>query len=418
MLRTRSRIVRLPIEGQECEMRLLHVPTNHTLLFEGGRRHEIGQDCYIGQVRNDSSSRVMLCRIGRNLYGSIMVANEMYHLERWKGKTTIHNDTHVLLYRQQDLIWIPDSPEAEPLRAKSLVPKMSALVDTSKRTTNSTVDSDRKYHVCDLSFTIDAYHAALLDNDIERIANEMNLILMMLNYIYEAQRFGGAWITFRLSKVNVIWTNSSEPMDVALLCEFDTIDSLLTVYNSIDNDDCVSMLITSRTLDHVKGKRALGLAYFRSDPWAYVCRPGKHLFGAQSQKYNVGVATSKLASNTLNRIELASVVAHEIGHLFGAPHSDEHKDRSCHDGYLMSSTGGKVQSHKSLTFSQCSIKTIADLLSSFIDCLQPLQSICGNGRREAAEQCDCGDSKSCALLDNCCDPNTCRFQPNCLRRQG
>ncbi|KAI9298737.1 hypothetical protein K502DRAFT_362160 [Neoconidiobolus thromboides FSU 785] len=127
--------------------------------------------------------------------------------------------------------------------------------------------------------------------------------------------------------------------------------------------------------------------------------------------------------------ETWKVVAHEIGHNFGAQHDCTSSDcpcsgRSCSgccpcDGdcdckgkYLMNPSS----TPKSLDFSPCSLRSMCSTISSSGSCLSSSGSIptyseamCGNGIREKGEDCDCGGEAGCK--DNqCCDPKTCKFK--------
>ncbi|KAG2217555.1 hypothetical protein INT45_006722, partial [Circinella minor] len=118
------------------------------------------------------------------------------------------------------------------------------------------------------------------------------------------------------------------------------------------------------------------------------------------------------------------VVAHEIGHGFGAIHdctSDSCpcsgsscqccplSDTQCDAGgtYIMNPTNNVSTE----SFSPCSINTICGLFSSMGSCLeepgsrtvQTLQ-MCGNGIKEEGEDCDPGGQNS-----SCCDSSTCKF---------
>jgi hypothetical protein len=124
------------------------------------------------------------------------------------------------------------------------------------------------------------------------------------------------------------------------------------------------------------------------------------------------------------------VVAHEIGHGFGAIHDCTSSDCPCKgdncnccqldqpqcdtSGFLMSSISNSTAKH----FSQCSINTICNAFPSLGTCLSDLSdqirsvqqlNVCGNGIREPGEECDTDGQDS-----NCCDAKTCKFKPQAV----
>ncbi|RKP01189.1 hypothetical protein CXG81DRAFT_5612, partial [Caulochytrium protostelioides] len=135
-----------------------------------------------------------------------------------------------------------------------------------------------------------------------------------------------------------------------------------------------------------------------------------------------GVAVSAIVPNTWKTI------AHEQGHLFGAIHDCTTSscpcisasscgclpcDNQCNcDGaYIMNPTDDSSTND----FSPGSIRTICSNVRTLATCLQSADAavttiaagICGNGIREAGEECDCGSD--CAT-DSCCDGPSCKLK--------
>ncbi|KAG0084320.1 hypothetical protein BGZ93_008920 [Podila epicladia] len=143
-------------------------------------------------------------------------------------------------------------------------------------------------------------------------------------------------------------------------------------------------------------------------------------------QYTAGTGISS-AGNALEWM----VVAHEIGHGFGAMHDCSSKtcplkkqgqccplsETECDAGarFIMNPS----ESSPTKLFSPCSIKTIcATIKSSTGQCLKPPgtrttqnseANICGNGLKETGEECDCGSAEDCAK-DPCCDGATCKYK--------
>ncbi|CAO3570025.1 unnamed protein product [Mortierella alpina] len=124
------------------------------------------------------------------------------------------------------------------------------------------------------------------------------------------------------------------------------------------------------------------------------------------------------------------IIAHEIGHGFGANHDCNQQSCSpssseccplsatvCDAGarYIMNPS----ESTPTKLFSPCTIKRICTTIkNASLQCLKPPgtrktqaseQNICGNGIREAGEECDCGSPEDCAK-DPCCDGATCKYK--------
>ncbi|KAL0078490.1 Metallo-peptidase family M12-domain-containing protein [Phycomyces blakesleeanus] len=123
------------------------------------------------------------------------------------------------------------------------------------------------------------------------------------------------------------------------------------------------------------------------------------------------------------------VVAHEIGHGFGAIHDCTSSNCPCSGSSCqccpLSATqcdaGGTYIMNPSSNvstndFSPCSITTICSAFPASGTCLEEPGSrsvktlqMCGNGIKETGEDCDTGGANS-----TCCDPATCKFKANAV----
>jgi hypothetical protein len=121
------------------------------------------------------------------------------------------------------------------------------------------------------------------------------------------------------------------------------------------------------------------------------------------------------------------VVAHEIGHNFGAEHDCTStqcpckgsecncqpcgNDCDCKGQFLMHPLDNAATDE----FSSASINSICGAFPRLGKCLKDPASfknveigICGNGVKENKEECDCGQPEDCA--DKCCDAATCKLK--------
>ncbi|KAI9258567.1 Metallo-peptidase family M12-domain-containing protein [Sporodiniella umbellata] len=125
------------------------------------------------------------------------------------------------------------------------------------------------------------------------------------------------------------------------------------------------------------------------------------------------------------------IVAHEVGHSFGAVHDCNGQSCPCASGkcsccplsektcdadgsFIMNPTSNSSVER----FSPCSVKTVCSLYPTLATCLSDPQdrlqnlfalNTCGNGIREEGEECDTGGKQSA-----CCDPKTCRLINNAV----
>ncbi|CAI6252199.1 unnamed protein product [Periconia digitata] len=147
------------------------------------------------------------------------------------------------------------------------------------------------------------------------------------------------------------------------------------------------------------------------------------------------VASANVVVKTLTEWQ---VIAHEVGHTFGAVH--DCTSSSCQNANMVSAqqccplssstcdAGERFIMNPSTAdgidrFSPCSIGNVCSALgrnSVKSNCLTNNRGVttisdpvCGNGIVEGDEQCDCGGDAGCSG-NRCCDPKTCRFVNNAV----
>lgn len=163
------------------------------------------------------------------------------------------------------------------------------------------------------------------------------------------------------------------------------------------------------------------------------------LFTNCAQGGVVGLAWMGLVCQTGGTSVVASslvdthVLAHEIGHSFGAVHDcdssactagDDRTSNCCPNGNSTCATGGEFLMNPSSSssqdmFSPCTQGNVCNNIgrrSINTTCLLPnsgritliSENVCGNGIVEEGEECDCGGPEGCKG-NTCCDPLTCKF---------
>ncbi|XP_054984361.1 disintegrin and metalloproteinase domain-containing protein 2 [Sorex araneus] len=132
-------------------------------------------------------------------------------------------------------------------------------------------------------------------------------------------------------------------------------------------------------------------------------------------QYGGGVA---LHPKSLSLESLAVILAQLLSLNMGIAYDDIKK---CHcPGPVCIMNPDAIHSSGMKTFSNCSMEDLAHFISMpKSNCLRnqprlgPLYldstPVCGNGRKEEGEECDCGTPEECAsIVENCCDGTTCR----------
>lgn len=389
------------------------VPGHRTRTYKNGRLIRTSAQHFQGRLYSRSDSIVLLYVRGNKVYGNIRYANDILFLERWTGGKLSNEDSHILMYRHRDLLNYVDKRTFR--RSNAIEIPMTAFdpPDLSRRAERAESEDDRTEQTksCSMGLVVDPLQAALLGNDPEYVADEMRLMMLMVNRIYETQRFGTKWITFRLNRIDLIDESSSFDTDHDLLKKPTSPDQLLLTFSHRLNHECIAFLITSQAMTSGSGNTLLGLAYHGKPHSVGYCSVPTFLGGRRLRMLNTGIMTSRSSLGVLTRGEQVLTWAHEIGHLIGASHDSVQNE--CKKNYLMDPHASDPTDHKSRTFSSCSVNYIQKLMDTNPECLNTVQPTCGNGYKEPGEQCDCGSEHMCKLLQDCCDSKTCTLKSDC-----
>ncbi|PKS06911.1 hypothetical protein jhhlp_005507 [Lomentospora prolificans] len=170
---------------------------------------------------------------------------------------------------------------------------------------------------------------------------------------------------------------------------------------------------------------AVGLAWL-----GQVCQQGSRPNEGDGSSANETISSTNVVVRTQTEWQ---VIAHEVGHTFGAVHDctsttcsagDASTQRCCplsanscdaKGEFIMNpSTGRGIES-----FSPCSIGNVCAAVNRQADrCLVNNKDVpiitgqqCGNGIVEPGEDCDCGGEQGCSG-NSCCDPETCKYTEN------
>ncbi|XP_045187139.2 disintegrin and metalloproteinase domain-containing protein 10-like [Mercenaria mercenaria] len=246
-------------------------------------------------------------------------------------------------------------------------------------------------------------------SDILTTISEITYIILQANLIFRGTDFDGDEsgdnIGFYTSKVSIY----TEP-DSYKMADAASVELYLEKLSEYDfSDYCLATAFTSRNF----AKGVIGLAWVGSSSKhgssGGICQH-RILYKSKRMCLNTNLITNINNEKRIPSYLAALTLAHEMGHSFGSPH-DDIKSEDCapagnYGNYLMypyASEGGKPNNN---IFSLCSINYMYPVIRNKGTCLkESVVSFCGNGFREAYEECDCGTTATCAAVDPCCTPS-------------
>ncbi|XP_048776718.2 ADAM 17-like protease [Ostrea edulis] len=175
------------------------------------------------------------------------------------------------------------------------------------------------------------------------------------------------------------------------------------------SDYCLAHLFTHQPFDN----NVLGLAYIagsRSTDVGGLCSPLTFMNGVQVSLNTGFTSTMYSTGSTVLSRQAELVTAHELGHNWGSEHDPTSGDCapfSLFGGkYLMYPYSVSGDDDHNDQFSSCSRNYIGRVISAKLSCLTEsvTETLCGNGRIDAGEQCDGGYLGKFGL-DECCLQN-------------
>ncbi|RUS79376.1 hypothetical protein EGW08_012867, partial [Elysia chlorotica] len=139
-----------------------------------------------------------------------------------------------------------------------------------------------------------------------------------------------------------------------------------------------------------------------------ICQKQVGVDSSNYTSFNTVLLTYLLNGRRRTEIGTLLTLAHEVGHSFGAHHDEEPECTGTeeHGNFIMNpmtNSGYKVNNFK---FSNCSLRNMLPVIALRDQCLTHgnFTPQCGNGLPEEGEECDCGWSQHCDMVDHCCTP--------------
>ncbi|CAL1531263.1 unnamed protein product, partial [Lymnaea stagnalis] len=241
------------------------------------------------------------------------------------------------------------------------------------------------------------------------VTNTVNMMLQLINdadAVFRSTDFDGDGqgdnIGFIVGKVTVY---SLKDKDYILNRPKVTSDQYLKLLSKSDfGDVCLGVAFTRRNMNGVAGTAFPG--YSDETMPGGICQPRIRTYSYYSSLNAAFINFYDHSQSSHDRMVLALV--HELAHSFGAMHDDL---TECFSGgeygnYIMFSKTNPGNQPNNRKFSVCSIRSILPVIRKKGSCFLQDNVVpqCGNSIPEAGEECDCGLTINCMLIDPCCTP--------------
>ncbi|KAK3092596.1 hypothetical protein FSP39_004811 [Pinctada imbricata] len=268
---------------------------------------------------------------------------------------------------------------------------------------------------CSLHVVADhTFYRSVGGNSVSATVYEIKYQVGMSDVIFRGTDFDGDGVGdnvgFEISQITIF--SDSNANDYRMGDTSMNAQDYLNAFSTYNHDQfCLGIAFTYR--DFSDG--LVGLAWVASSdiygPVGGICQ--RRVYVPSKNKvysYNTAMVTMINYGARLPSYKAALVLTHEFGHSFGSSH-DKSGNNACSPGgqygnYIMhayASNGGLPNNDK---FSTCSVNSIYPVIMHKGTCLiERTGPYCGNSVTENGEECDCGNSATCAYTDNCCTPS-------------
>ncbi|XP_062504018.1 disintegrin and metalloproteinase domain-containing protein 12-like isoform X1 [Corticium candelabrum] len=360
-------------------------PTFALTYFDDHGNEVVKQDstnCYYhGRVEGVRDSHVSISTCS-GLRGLVYDGNETFHIH--PAETSTDEFDHIL-FKTDD---VRDMPSLRTCGNKNdVVPSVNELLTNPPHVHHSLHHMKRRatnQYVVELVIVADNTLYKDLNSNATAVRDYCGQVANTMDGVYKRLGMG-----FRVALTRVeVW--SADDRVTIHDSAFDMLEEFTSYVDKLSYHYDNVQLITGNDFDG----STVGMAHVNS-----IC----------NKKYSSGVNQHLSVPESV-----AAVMSHEMGHNFGMNHDDGRSGCSCSDpnGCVMSaSSGGPARDY---VFSECSKSDLqANLKDGLGYCLynQPTQlysdPVCGNGFKEAGEQCDCGREDECLQNDPCCQPGKC-----------
>ena len=357
---------------------------------------------------------------GGLFHGVIRAGSSKYHVQPLHlfDNATQHSSHDTIVYEEEDVAYPHPARGACPSGTSH---KLHNIQESARSGSGTPLDEhlrrkrdfDNEKKTCRVALVADYtfFSTAMKGDEADAIA-EMTFHIMEASTIFSSTQFNlpstGEPITdinFQIDSVDVYTDENNRFRGT-----FGT-DEMLTAFSALDFDSvCLAHLFLHRDFDN----GVLGLAWVASPGGSVggICQ--RRTRTAQGElNLNTGYTTTLNFGSQVPRSVSSVTTTHEFGHNFGSPHdgSGPCSPGGAEGNYVMyaSATDGSKPNNR--LFSSCSRTSISAVLDTKATCfdIRRESSICGNGIREGAEECDCGspDPEECRANDPCCLAGNC-----------